>query len=92
MYKGLNGLLELPMDQFQQKSDRMKTRQSGEQVYTIPRSNVDSHMYPFFPSTLRLWNEQLTNLAATLCVRLIEGYMCERGRGVLSSASIYHVA
>ena len=36
LYKGLNGHLELPIDQLQQKSDKVKTRQSGEQVYKYP--------------------------------------------------------
>ena len=64
MYKGLNGLLDLPIDQFQLKSNRMQTRQSGEQMYNVPRSNVDSHMYSFFPSTFRLWNSLPT------CIKL----------------------
>ena len=33
MYKGVNGLLELSIDQFQLKSIAVRTRQLGEQVY-----------------------------------------------------------
>ena len=64
MYKGVNGLLELSIDQFQLKSNAVRTRQSGEQVYNVPRSNIDSHMYSFFPSTFRLWNNLPT------CIKL----------------------
>ena len=70
MYKWLISLLllELPMDQFQQKSDRMKTTQSGEQVYTIPRSNVDFILIVICVDSSQkyTWNvEQLTNVHQT---------------------------
>ena len=34
----------------------MQTRQPGYKHLDIPNSNVDSHLYPFFPNTIRLWN------------------------------------
>ena len=56
LYKGLNGFLEIPTNQYQIKSDKRQTRQSGYQMFHVPPSNVDSHLYSFFPNTFRLWN------------------------------------
>ena len=56
LYKGLNGLLEIPIHQYQLRSSRIETRQSGYQIFDIPQSKVDSHLHSFFPSTFRLWN------------------------------------
>ena len=35
--------------------NKMPTRRKNSH-YTIPTSNVDSHLYSFYPSTIRLWN------------------------------------
>ena len=56
LYKGINGLLDIPTDKYQLKSDKITTRQSGYQIFHVPSSQVDSHLYSFFPDTLRLWN------------------------------------
>ena len=58
-YKGINELttIPVPLNQHQTNPDRRSTRQSGYQTYSLPASSVDSHLYSFFPSTLRLWNK-----------------------------------
>ena len=38
------------------KTSKIQTRQSGYQMFNIPQSNVDTHLYSFFPDTFRLWN------------------------------------
>ena len=55
-YKGLNNLVEIPIDQYKMELNKRTTRQSGYQIFSVPPSNVDSHLYSFFPSTIRLWN------------------------------------
>ena len=56
-YKGLNKLIEIPIDKYcQLKSENVRTRQSGFQMFKISPSNVDSHLNSFFPGTTRLWN------------------------------------
>ena len=56
LYKGINNLLEIPLDQFRPNENKRPTRQSGYQMLKIPQSKVDSHLYSFFPNTIRLWN------------------------------------
>ena len=56
LYKGINGLICIPTDQYKTKSNRINTRNSGYQSFMVPSSSVDCHLHSFFPSTIRLWN------------------------------------
>ena len=53
-YKAKAGSLDIPMDHL--TINTSKTRR-GNRTYAIPSSNVDSHLYSFYPSVIRLWNQ-----------------------------------
>ena len=56
LFKSLHNKIEIPTEQYKVRSPRMRTRQSGYHTFDIPTSNVDSHLYSFFPNTIRMWN------------------------------------
>ena len=52
LFKTRMGLVDIPRNHLilnKHNSRRIET-------YAIPTSNVDSHLYSFYPSTIRLWN------------------------------------
>ena len=49
LYKGRDELIHIPMNHLQ-----VNTRK--EAMYRVPSSRIDSHLYSFHPSTIRLWN------------------------------------
>ena len=54
-HKAIRGSIAIPTDHLQTNSG--KTRRSCSSLnYTIPQSRTDTHLYSFFPSTIRLWN------------------------------------
>ena len=55
-FKGVNKSIDIPISQYQLNTNTRITRQSGNLKFKIPSSNLDSHLYSFFPSTIRLWN------------------------------------
>ena len=57
LYKSLNNQIIIPIDQCNMYLNRRITRQSGHQTFSIPQSNIDSHLHSFFPSTIRMWNK-----------------------------------
>ena len=61
-YKGINGLIDIPTNQYQQNELTKTTRQSGYQNFKIPTSNVNRHLHSFFPSTIRVWNRLSDNI------------------------------
>ena len=61
-YKGINGLIDIPTNQYQQNDLTKTTRQSGYQNFKIPTSNVNGHLHSFFPSTIRVWNKLSDNI------------------------------
>ena len=63
LYKGLNKMIEIPVkENCHLKSNKHRTRQSGYQVFNIPSSNINCHLYSYFPSTIRLWNSLPTTI------------------------------
>ena len=68
LYKGINNLIQIPLDQFMPNENKRLTRQSGYQILNVPQSRVDSHLFSFFPSTIRLWNNlpQCTKLISNI--------------------------
>ena len=52
LYKARNNMIDIPTSHLviNQSSTRRKNN------YAIPTSNVDSHLYSFYPNTIRLWN------------------------------------
>ena len=54
LFKAKSGIIELPLDDL--KCRNSSTR-SHKHNYFIPPSSVDSHLYSFFPNTIRLWNK-----------------------------------
>ena len=53
LYKAINNKITIPINEF--GTSNVSTRR-GCNKFIIPQSNVNSHKYSFFPSTLRLWN------------------------------------
>ena len=49
-YKAKSGLIDIPFT----LTESTSRRRMG--TYAIPTSTVDSHMYSFYPNTIRLWN------------------------------------
>jgi len=49
-YKARTGLIDIPFN----FTTSNRSRRAG--AYAIPASNIDSHLYSFYPSTVRLWN------------------------------------
>ena len=55
LFKAKNGLVDIPIDTLSStNASFLQTRRQG--AYAIPTSVVDSHLYSFYPSTIRLWN------------------------------------
>ena len=54
LFKAINGQAILPIDKFE-KTSTGKTR-SGTHTFKLPQTNVNCHLYSYFPSTIRLWN------------------------------------
>ena len=53
LFRAKLGLIDIPIqDLIQVKSN---TRRQTSHYFT-PQSTVDSHLYSFYPNTLRLWN------------------------------------
>ena len=48
-YKGINRLIDIPTDHLRKNPRKCNN-------YAIPASNIDSHLYSFYPNTVRLWN------------------------------------
>ena len=54
LFKAINGHSKIPTDELNMVSSS-RTRY-GTQAFKLPHSNVNSHLYSFFPNTIRLWN------------------------------------
>ena len=52
VFKARNGLIDIPLDNL--NSNSRVNRKGSCQNYTMPVSNVDSHLHSFYPSTIRL--------------------------------------
>ena len=57
LYKGINNLIDIPIDVYQINNHQFNTRQNKRQNYRVPNSKLDCHLNSFFPSSLRLWNK-----------------------------------
>ena len=53
LYKARNGLIHIPSDILKPVS--FSTRRNHLH-YTIPQSEVNSHLFSFYPLTIRMWN------------------------------------
>ena len=49
-FKAKSGLIDLPPSQLLEINKRKPLN------YAIPASSVDSHLFSFYPNTIRLWN------------------------------------
>ena len=54
LFKAKHGLIQIPTDHFKFNTYTMGRRRAN--LYTIPASNVNSHLFSFYPNTIRLWN------------------------------------
>ena len=52
-FKSQQNLIDLPNDILTHNTNPTRRGNSG---YVIPISNVDSHLYSFYPNSIRLWN------------------------------------
>ena len=57
LHKAINGHIEIPLDDLinANANTNIVTR-SNTHTFLAPHSRVDSHLYSFFPDTIRLWN------------------------------------
>ena len=53
LFKAKCGLMDVKVNHL--KVNCNGTRR-GDRAYAIPHSNVNSHLYSFYPNTIRLWN------------------------------------
>ena len=53
-----SGAIEIPMDDLipANHNTNIVTRTNSQRFY-IPDSRVDTHLYSFYPDTIRLWNQ-----------------------------------
>ena len=56
LYKARHKLVDLPIENFPINKHSINTRHNKRQNYNIPTSNIDNHLYSFFPNSIRLWN------------------------------------
>ena len=58
LYKARSGAIEIPMDDLipANHNTNIVTRTNTHRIF-IPDSRVDTHLYSFFPDTIRLWNQ-----------------------------------
>ena len=54
LHKARTGTITIPMDDLLILNPDSGTRHSSN--YFIPYSSLNSHLYSFYPSTIRLWN------------------------------------
>ena len=59
LFKAKHSLIDIPIDSL--KSSNRKTRGNSCNFF-VPSSSVDSHLYSFYPSTIRLWNSLPENI------------------------------
>ena len=55
LFKARSREIEIPLGDLTRTYPHMSTR-TGSHNYRTPHSSVDSHLYSFFPDTIRLWN------------------------------------
>ena len=67
LYKARAREIEIPLDDLVSTDPYISTRSSSLN-YRTPHSSVDSHLYSFFPNTIRLWNNlpQQTKVCGTI--------------------------
>jgi hypothetical protein len=57
-YKILNGYVSLSLpDEIKQYHHNRSLRHLNNSYYTCPKSNLDTHLFSFYPRTIRTWNE-----------------------------------
>ena len=54
LFKGRTGEVDIPTEDLLVSS--RSNRNSAQSNFHIPYSSVNSHLYSFYPSTIRLWN------------------------------------
>ena len=55
LHKARSRSIEIPLDDLINTDTHISTR-TNKHKYRVPHSSVDSHLYSFFPNTIRLWN------------------------------------
>ena len=53
-FKARQKLIEIPLNHLHR--NKRNSRKFANHNYAVPVSIVDSHLYSFYPSTIRLWN------------------------------------
>ena len=57
LHKAINGHIEIPLeDLINANANTNIVTRSNTHTFLAPHSRVDSHLYSFYPDTIRLWN------------------------------------
>ena len=56
LFRARKGLINIPLEQIGITEAFKYTTRQAAGSFAIPTSNVDSHLYSFYPNTIRLWN------------------------------------
>ena len=65
IFKAINGLIDIPIHDLLSRKIHTRTKTSN---LILPQSTINSHLYSFYPDTIRLWNSlpQSIKLSPTL--------------------------
>ena len=56
LFKAKHGTVDIPFDHLKNHSKNLRHSCRRPENFAIPASSVDSHLYSFYPNTIRLWN------------------------------------
>ena len=73
LFKARTGDIDIPIDDLILSS--RANRNSLHSNYLVPYSSVNSHLYSFFPSTIRLWNALPQSAKASANIDLLKGQL-----------------
>ena len=72
LLKAKFGLVNIPLNHLQ---SNLSTTRRGNKGYTIPSSNINSHLYSFYPNTIRLWNSLPDNVKNCKTIESFKGQL-----------------
>ena len=79
LLKAKSGIIELPLDYL--KCRNSSTRSHKHNYFIPPPFLVDSHLYSFFPETIRLWNNDIL-VERKISILKLKGNYFKKTRGI----------
>ena len=85
-FKARQNLVEIPFTHLENTNSK---RRHGN--YAIPTSSVDSHLYSFYPNTIRLWNSLPNEAKSTQSLDVFNNGVAIRSRQRKKNSCEYEV-